>query len=285
MLNLRTYWLPVSLLAANAVLFVIGILVLDPIEIDVCKEAADGTRQQCDRSNFLNVVFFYFGTSLFTSAFWTAIATVAIAAFTYTLKKSTDRLWLAGERQVAIAKQAADAATLNAQVLFSSERPVIILQEPAAQLLPRGAGALWPDMEGVPHPRATTGFKNVGKTLAIVKEYRAEFFFGSREAIPPIPAFTYSKRRRVEMFIASENEREIPTVEFDRNLTEAEFAAFKENSTVFVLFGYVKYADFFGNLHTKGFGFVFMGSGKQGLLRLNSYNYSKSEPITDEYAT
>jgi hypothetical protein len=66
----------------------------------------------------------------------------------------------------------------------------------------------------------------------------------------------------------------------------AEIDEFGVGARPIFVFGYVKYADAFGLLHTKGFCF---------LNRLNkppielaggpSYNYSRSEKIPNEYAT
>jgi hypothetical protein len=46
----------------------------------------------------------------------TALATIAIASFTFTLWRATDRLWKAGERQIELIGKNADAALISAKV-------------------------------------------------------------------------------------------------------------------------------------------------------------------------
>ena len=60
-----------------------------------------------------------------------AIATAFIAIFTFSLWRSTDRLWEAGEKQIAIAAEAAMAATKSAEVsekaLTATQRAMVIM--------------------------------------------------------------------------------------------------------------------------------------------------------------
>jgi hypothetical protein len=52
----------------------------------------------------------------------TALATIAIAIFTFTLKRATDKLWDAGERQIEVAAKSAEAARKSADSSFAAER-------------------------------------------------------------------------------------------------------------------------------------------------------------------
>src|SRR6266404_2208086 len=63
----------------------------------------------------------------------TAFATVLIALFTFTLKRSTDKLWLAGERQLAHAQSESEAAEFQRKVQFDQMSEQIgALQQSAA---------------------------------------------------------------------------------------------------------------------------------------------------------
>ena len=60
-----------------------------------------------------------------------AFAAVAIAVFTFTLWRSTLKLWEAGEKQIIVASKAADAAKKSAvvaeQALYGTEAPFIFI--------------------------------------------------------------------------------------------------------------------------------------------------------------
>jgi hypothetical protein len=83
---------------------------------------------------------------------WTALATIAIAAFTLTLKLSTDKLWKAGDDQFRLAKETADrqAVEIREQLRLTREslefarlefnathRPKLVVRE-THMLIPTG---------------------------------------------------------------------------------------------------------------------------------------------------
>jgi hypothetical protein len=75
-------------------------------------------------ANIIGLAFGKIGQSIdVISALITATATIAIARYTYTLKRSTDRLWDAGERQLSHLKESAEQQ-LGAYVGVS-ERQII----------------------------------------------------------------------------------------------------------------------------------------------------------------
>jgi hypothetical protein len=66
---------------------------------EICETAKEGTKE-CASYNIISFAFRKIVASLdILSALITAIATILIALFTFTLKRSTDSLWEAGERQ------------------------------------------------------------------------------------------------------------------------------------------------------------------------------------------
>jgi hypothetical protein len=127
-------------------------------------------------------------------------------------------------------------------------------------------------------------FLNVGRSAGVLKEVRAEIAIDS---IPASPTFSYSPiRRRGEIIIRPDKETDIFSFEFSRNLTTQEIDEFGVGTRPFFIFGYIKYADAFGYLHTKGFCFkIRLHRGPIELAGGNAYNYSRSEKMPDEYAT
>ena len=93
-------------------LLVVGFFVFHPVYINVCHGGQRGAAQKCEPNNILYVAFLNILEIMTHAEFWTAVATIFIAAFTFTLKRSTDKLWAAGEKQIGVTKKAADAADL-----------------------------------------------------------------------------------------------------------------------------------------------------------------------------
>jgi hypothetical protein len=95
--------LAITLWVFSGILFIF-ILIPTPILISIYKEATEYAQQNCEVRNshlWINL----YGV-IFNAALWTALATLAIACFTYRLKqatdglkRSTDNLWEAGEKQ------------------------------------------------------------------------------------------------------------------------------------------------------------------------------------------
>jgi hypothetical protein len=173
--------------------------------------------------------------------------------------------------------------TVDATV--AGERPYLYPDHPNyTRFLPSGAKAVYPTAKGVPVPNIEIIFANVGRTSGIIKEMRAEIVL---DVLPTVPTFTYSQvRRRGEIIVRSDTITSPTVIEYSRNLTRDEIDEFAVGTRPIFLFGYVKYADAFGFLHTKGF--CFQNRLNKPPIELaggRSYNYSRSERIPDEYAT
>ena len=187
-------------------------------------------------------------------------------------------------RTLGPAERAAEAALLQAKSILSAERPYIYPDAPnVGGFLPSGANAVYPENPGVPVPNIEIKFANVGRSYGIVRELRVEI---ALDRIADIPAFTYSPIRTRDAFIVRPGTETEPfVVQFERNLKRDEIDQFGVGSRSFFVFGYIKYADAFGSLHTKGFCFkATLHKGPIELAGGNAYNYSKSERITDKYA-
>jgi hypothetical protein len=102
------------------------------------------------------------------SALIGAIATIAIAAFTWTLWQSSEKMWGA-------TKESADAAKLNAEALIDADRAhlhaVIKVNNLASALRPAAATARVDDDAMVnPRPYLEFALKNLGRSAAIMEE-------------------------------------------------------------------------------------------------------------------
>jgi hypothetical protein len=175
-------------------------------------------------------------------------------------------------------------ATVKA--FISGERPYIypgVFR--TGGLLPTGAHAVYPLSPGVPFPQIEWSFMNVGKTPGVIKEVRGELFLGSD--LPRKPTFTYSRILPAEL-IAREGQETDPMVfPFNRNLTLDEINAIGVGHIRFGFFGYIKYADSFRRLHTKGFAFRVRVHPHEHAEPIGGrkYNYSKSRKVPRRYDT
>lgn len=129
----KLFWL-----CAGAALIVL-LLSLIPSYYEICEISEKTKEEHCARyqvAQFLGIKIPQFLDRM--GGVLTALATLAIAAFTLTLKRSTDRLWDAGERQLKLAadtaaaqsrdmqasiKTAEEANRLNKETFIASQRP------------------------------------------------------------------------------------------------------------------------------------------------------------------
>jgi hypothetical protein len=101
------------------------------------------------------------------SAAITAIGTLAIAAFTFTLWCSTNRLWKTSEKQMAFVRQSADAALLTAQVSKAAIRAIITVKNFTGSISVAGdivEGYSVPSVKGY---GVTANIENVGNSHAV----------------------------------------------------------------------------------------------------------------------
>jgi hypothetical protein len=108
------------------------------------------------------------------------------------LRESTEKLWLAGEQQIEVARIAANAADLSARAAVAIELPII-------QIAPRGFGfgSSMSVVGGIEAPRtewcalSDVRFSNLGRTKAFPVNIKCGWFFGDR--LPDIPVYTFTK--------------------------------------------------------------------------------------------
>jgi hypothetical protein len=140
-----------TFLIAAAILFlIIGILMVHPIYSEMCEQTASGQKHNCAPQHIGLIAIRKIGQAFsdgnFINGFITAIATAFIAWFTLTLRRSTDRLWDASERQLGHLEETAK-------------------KELRAYIVTQVRDLTWPDnWKGV--AKIIIGIKNTGQTPA-----------------------------------------------------------------------------------------------------------------------
>jgi hypothetical protein len=194
----------------------------------------------------------------------TALATIAIAAFTLNLKWSTDKLWKAGEDQfrlaetvsdrqaseirdqIAIARESADAVKHSADAAVAAERArffIVIEKHNLTEIIEhvenRGALASGENFSIQCH------FKNYGKTPGIIKELS----IGSM-IVPHLPddlPFILSAKDFPEHMIGAGWSTQPDQFYSPVTLpNDAQVRAIGRNTTRFWLYGRLYYDDVFG---------------------------------------
>ena len=184
----------------------------------------------------------------------TAIATIFIAYFTFSLRASTDKLWKAGADQLNIAMIAADAARKSADVAISVERPIVFLAglELLTEGPPFGAGVRVP-IEGVPPDQASVIaiFRNYGRTPAIVTGVYWQHWIGTR--LPETPEY----REEINLptgTIIKEGGKEFEHAPlWTIPISEPEHIALRTYKADLWIYGMIRFQDFMGGRHVHRF--------------------------------
>ncbi|SHH01182.1 hypothetical protein [Bradyrhizobium erythrophlei] len=97
-------------------LLILGVISLIPTHYEICKEGAKTGEEACPSYRFAPFLVIQIGKALDAlSVAITALATIAIAWFTWSLRRSTDRLWDAGERQLKLLAETSAAQSRDMQ--------------------------------------------------------------------------------------------------------------------------------------------------------------------------
>lgn len=176
-----------------------------------------------------------------------ALAGVVVAWFTFALWRSTDKLWLAAEKQssdmktsLSIAKEAADAARDSADALINLERPWLVAVSDEAELTPTIEGAIKED-DWVTDINATVSFINEGRTTAFLGRFHTEAAISGY----PRPAKGFSFEIDNEnSALGPGNEIHFP-IGVGAGLNGKAAIRILEGDAVIWMFGYLEYYDFF----------------------------------------
>lgn len=184
------------------------------------------------------------------------LGTLFVAAFTWALVRSTNRLWEEAKATSKIAVASANAAKESADAAVAASIPVLepfITQGP---LHPLDAGQCQQEFTAI----ADFVFRNLGKTPAIVQEVRAGLFLCQGEVFPSVDygnLTLYSNEPWVAGADAGPQVQAIVECRHRFTLTaeQATQLLSEENATSrrFALIGKVIYDDLFGYRHTRHF--------------------------------
>ena len=236
------------------VLLALGILMLSPLKTEVCDKATTDAQHDCPAYHIVLVAVWKIGEIINDSVFVTALATIAIAAFTYTLKKSTDKLFSA-------AKESADAAKLSAEALISAEQAhlfITIQKESVGKLVSMHGRYNKSDSmfyAEVDSPGLVYFFYNFGRTGAILTELSDQIIVAPTCMQPP----TYTVRATMPDDLVIEQGKPSASLGcvMAETFTVGKCVAFQNRETAVWFYGYAKLKDAFGRLRQYEYRFCY----------------------------
>jgi hypothetical protein len=218
----------------------------------ICEADQRGS-EHCTAHDLLYVGFWYIGY-VFNAATITAIATGFIAWFTWTLRESTEKMWIE-------TKKAADAAALSARAAVAIESPFIRVNAPdeltKVECIEDDRGGLIWDVETPTLPEFSRiyelKFRNIGRTTATPIKLE----LGWKVALPlpaEEPIYTWSRGCDHGTVIPGDNQpREFECYTFCIVLTAKDRELIFANAAALWVFGALTYRDFLDEAHTSRF--------------------------------
>lgn len=195
----------------------------------------------------------------------TALATIAIAAFTGTLWFATKKMMEGGERQIVVAGDAAKAVKKSADAMIAIERPRVIISKTAIH-------ETIDEELGYPILICQYRYKNFGKSPAIMENYSINLAI--LPALPEHPeCAVHLSSRNILRQDQETTDLLISTSSRDANLV----SKIGEGYSVY-LFGFFRYRDVFDAVIITGFcERINWVTGEYALAGGTAYNYDKRE--------
>jgi hypothetical protein len=222
-----------------------------------------------------------------------AIKTSGLFTETAGLRSAADKQSRDMEASIKVAQKAADAAQKAADVseaaLIVAERPYLISAEPKLKIYRFGQPGMPPSEPPEWDARLEYSFQNIGRSVGFLKEVTAELLFA--EELPLQPKFSAVGVAGVRIVlghypIGLEKTYACPTYGIKEHINAPMFANIKGGKLKQFFFGYARYTDIFGYLHTDGFCFLFTKIGDGANVQSecaaaggNNYNFSRREKI------
>lgn len=173
-----------------------------------------------------------------TPDWFVAIFTALLTCVTYRLVKSTNKLWEAGERQIEVARQSADAATASAEYLAAVERAYVFT-------------SLTPFPDGHNRTNYQITVYNTGSTPAVIERVQMQF----AEHVPTGPPSYNGDGNEFDIFIAEGASAVVGQGNPAAPIPMIWQANFAPAITQWA-FGFVIYRDVFKKSHTTKFCYV-----------------------------
>jgi hypothetical protein len=267
----RLFWLMAGLV------LVVGVMSLIPAHYEICKEAEKAQQEGCISYQVVPFAWIKVAQILDKAGVAvTALATIFIAAFTFTLKAATDRLWKAGDEQLkfvresaieqaanteaslAISDKAAAAAERSAKVaedaLFVAQRPYIFvtIAQFREQLNPNTFNYTGPEV----WPWIDFQLENHGRTAASIIEICADSACVAK--LPAGPVYREQTKYYTPHLVGADKIAAVGYVfktPIDGKVMNdiAITPGLAKNARRLFAFGYVKYRDIFDYTNTVGF--------------------------------
>lgn len=166
-----------------------------------------------------------------------AIATIAVAAFTLTLWRSTDKLWRAGERQLKIAQAATDAATRQAQMMVNIELPIFVIESVRT-------------LQGSASRGVEIKLGNHGRTPAIIVAECLEIRVS--QSLPNVPEYT-TQNTSTQLRDRVVDKGHIYPIIGTNPVSDDAWRSFHKRECNLWAYGYIEYLDFMKEIHREGF--------------------------------
>jgi hypothetical protein len=264
----KSFWIVIG------VLFLVGFLALIPFNGEICAVAERTGNNTCTDYHLPYFLAFKIGRIL--DAFGvaiTALATIAIATFTLTLKRATDRLWKAGNDQLGLLGRSVD---ISERALTELEAPFITVKitDPGVS---RSYGEI-----GHTFVTLTFCISNFGRTPARILEIVDRVTFIEKNDGLPRKIFPdEATRNEMPWGVLAPPQGESQPFKnnlFAYTMGEMVNEPLPLKSKNLFFYGFVRYADLFGNVFRVGYCFVFdVFSERWLLMGSDDYNYRKKE--------
>jgi hypothetical protein len=217
-------------------------------------------------------------------------ATQGLFKETAGLRSAADKQSRDMEASIRAAQKSAEAAQKAADVseaaLIVAERPYLVPVEPKLKIFRYGPPGSIPSEPPEWVGLVEYSFKNVGRSVAFLKEVTAELAF--YEELPDRPRFSVPGVRILlgHYPIGVDRPYASPNYGTREKKGAAKYASVRDDKLQRFFFGFVRYSDIFGYLHTDGFCFRFTkigdGAGMESECTIvggNTYNFSRREKI------
>jgi len=224
-----------------------------------------------------------------------AIFTIVLAVKTSGLFRETAGLRESAAEQsrdmkdsIAAAQKSAAAAEKSAAVAESAlvdlERPYVVPGRPILQCYRYGEPGMGYSEPPIHVAVVDYRFFNMGRTPGFIKEITAELIFAP--SLPDQPIFSSKERRTLFGHFPVKNDGlyECPKYGLADKIPGGIYDKAASNDSMnFYFFGYIKYSDVFGYLHTHGFCFHFFNLKHRevdaAVTGSDKYNYERTEKI------
>lgn len=138
-----------------------------------------------------------------------------------------------------------------------SERAILFMGKLEPRIFPTAAhDKIYPGDKDAPWPRIGYCFANLGRTAAIIDRIEVKLIL--EEKLPPHPGYADSQAMDGQTVVANGGTTEMYPAMFNRHITKAEIDDIRNEIKKFYLFGFARYDDIFGYVHSYSFCFQFL---------------------------